>query len=202
MKKGSKKTSTFMHASTVLLESFARNVLNFVPVDYRVRTLQHWASYLTPGVGRMIVTMGVAAEYHSESTEEFGDTAGAIVVPRSGQILSRMNLMIEEDWVAGERALENLVATAGLHLHLTRRVGFNDGSGFEWLDQASAYYQYVSGRHPALQAEGNMDSAWSNHDGSLSHYTRAKMKSEFVEGVKPAIFEENGELDFSARSYV
>ncbi|KAF6238691.1 hypothetical protein HO173_003197 [Letharia columbiana] len=168
---------------------FARNVLNSVPPEQRAAILQHWATYLTPDTGRMILTLGMVAENPGEVLEYEAEIAGILVVHSIGQVLSRLNKMTEGDWIFGERVFEDLITATGLRMGAIRRVGFDREDGFDWLDQRSQFEQHTLRRHAEILQEGHDDPASTNADGSFSRLFKAQMKSEAVKKIKQQVAE-------------
>ena len=120
---------------------FARNVLGLIPTERHVAVLQHWATYLTPGTGRMVLTHGVCVQH---AGEEVGEVAGAVFIRKDdGRVMMRIGVMMEAEWALGEQRLSNLIVTSGLRQVVVRRVAFDREDGFIWLDNASLCEQMV-----------------------------------------------------------
>ena len=55
--------------------------------------------YLSPGTGRMVITLSMGAEHHGDVPEFEGEVTEVIIVHRIEQIVTRLNMMSERDLV-------------------------------------------------------------------------------------------------------
>ena len=83
---------------------FAWNALDRVPVNARASTLRRCGTYLTPGTGRLVVTLALR------------EIAGILAINNHGDAIHCKNMMLESEWALGEEALGTLVTAAGLNL--------------------------------------------------------------------------------------
>ena len=107
---------------------FAKDVLRHIPDRLRVPALRHWADYLTPCTGRMIMT------YHL-GVKACLDTAEIVAVNHhDGKALRHWCLMLDSGWQAGKEALNSLATEAGLSLRTTHRVDIDGEGAAQWED--------------------------------------------------------------------
>ena len=188
------------HARPTFDVIFARNVLGHFPTGQHVALLQHWATYLTPVTGRMVLTQGVFAQHAGEKE---GEIAGAVLVKRGdGRVMMRIGVMMEAEWALGEQRLSNLIATSGLQQVVVRRVAFDEKDGFTWLDHASWCEQMVSSYYVQALQRNRVDPAWTNDDGSFSHLFKAQAKFQILEDGTNAITNIHGHDDEFVAPYM
>ena len=130
---------------------FARNVLKQLSPAERETTLREWSSYLTPGTGPIVVSLGL-------NTERLGEVANAVAVNSdTEQVVERMSHMLDTEWVAGEEALRRLIDMAGLEIRAVQRVGFESSSTWEWMGQSSMVHDHGVIRHSQCKEKGDMN---------------------------------------------
>ena len=153
----------------------AWNAFDRVQPKDRVRTLEHCATYLTPGTGHMVITLGTYVN-------GLQDTAGVFAVDDRGNPLVCMNVMLESEWALGMQDLRTLVTAAGLKLGRTQRVGHNGEASLQWQDQADIYHQHLKSRHSMeLMEFSDPDSHWTNPDGTFSRFFKWQMKYQLAD---------------------
>ena len=172
----------------------AWNAFDILPPENRASALERCATYLTPGTGHMVVTLGMYVNGRP-------DPAGILAVDNRGNPIICIDMMLQSEWALGMQALRTLVTAAGLNLGRTQRVGHNGEASLQWLDQANVFHQHVISRHSAVLMEfAHPDPNWTNSDGTFSRFFKWQMKSE-VAGEMSKVMKKGNQLGLEGSEY-
>ena len=133
---------------------FTWHVHEIIPAVQHAAALRHWATFLTPGTGRIALTLDMPVE-------DLGEIAGTVLIDKYGEILQCCNMMLDSEWAVGEQALAALIAAAGLHLGVTQRVGYGVEEALQWTNHGEEYHEHAVIRHSQVLEEDIVDPEWT-----------------------------------------